>query len=184
MVNNLQVGSEIEVIATDNVLRRFPHLIGVHGVIETTPVHPNIWYTIYFKCLDATLKLQQNAVKLWQKKTSDKSKSIAKVSSSNDKPKEILKSNPNSQTKIVSKKNSKGSNKIVKLQENNLQLEVDSSEVKKVTSAVSSPSHCVVPVSYLKVGTKVIILGTDNVQQRVPQLEGNIGTIKEAPGII
>eukprot|EP01037_Dinobryon_pediforme_P018853 gene18854-19175_t len=38
-----------------------------------------------------------------------------------------------------------------------------------------------VPVASLKVGTRVAILGTENVQQRFPHLEGCIGVIKEAP---
>lgn len=41
-----------------------------------------------------------------------------------------------------------------------------------------------VPVASLKVGTRVAILGTENVQQRFPHLEGCIGVIKEAPGAI
>jgi hypothetical protein len=37
-------------------------------------------------------------------------------------------------------------------------------------------------VAALTVGTRVEILGTENVQQRVPKLKGCIGVIKEAPG--
>ena len=38
-------------------------------------------------------------------------------------------------------------------------------------------------IAALAVGTRVEILGTENVQQRVPKLKGCIGVIKEAPGI-
>lgn len=49
-------------------------------------------------------------------------------------------------------------------------------------SRSNSYSQAPVSVAALKVGTRVTILGTENVQQRVPQLEGCIGIIKEAPG--
>mmetsp|Transcript_16401 Transcript_16401/g.22604 ORF Transcript_16401/g.22604 Transcript_16401/m.22604 type:complete len:851 (-) Transcript_16401:485-3037(-) len=53
--------------------------------------------------------------------------------------------------------------------------------VNTVRSRSNSFSQAPVSVSALKVGTKVTIVGTDNVQQRVPKLEGCIGEIKEAP---
>ena len=168
MVTHLEVGSEVEIIATDNVLRRFPNLVGVHGIIETTPVHPNIWYTIYFKCLDATLKLQQNAVKLRQKKAHEKPKALQSPINRN-------------QTTQKSKKQNREHIKN-KLLQRDLQVDIDANEPKKNVT-ISSPGHSVVPVAHLKVGTRVIIIGTDNVHQRVPQLEGSIGVIKEAPGL-
>jgi hypothetical protein len=64
VVNQIKVGSLIEILETDNVTKRFPQLIGDRGTVEATPIHPGIWFTIIVKSTGASIKIQQNAIKL------------------------------------------------------------------------------------------------------------------------
>ena len=66
--------------------------------------------------------------------------------------------------------------------------EINCNQLKN-TISVSRPRSNSSPGNHLNVqsfaykeGMKVVIVGTENVQQRVPQLIGKIGIIKEAPG--
>eukprot|EP00596_Hydrurales_sp_CCMP1899_P008969 CAMPEP_0119037760 /NCGR_PEP_ID=MMETSP1177-20130426/6248_1 /TAXON_ID=2985 /ORGANISM="Ochromonas sp, Strain CCMP1899" /LENGTH=371 /DNA_ID=CAMNT_0006999415 /DNA_START=92 /DNA_END=1204 /DNA_ORIENTATION=- len=59
---NFEKGNCVEVLNTDNVLSRFPTLIGCHGVVDLAPIHPSTWFTI--KMIDGRLiKLQNTAMK-------------------------------------------------------------------------------------------------------------------------
>ena len=85
------------------------------------------------------------------------------------------------------KKNKSSGDEDVGLQTTNNEFEPPSKEeIFAVTAGrARSNSYSSNPgsIAALTVGTRVEILGTENVQQRVPQLEGCIGVIKEAPGL-
>ena len=63
MASFFTVGTYIEICTTDNVLSRFPDLIGAIGVVELAPVHPSTWFTIKVVEGGRLVKLQTTAMK-------------------------------------------------------------------------------------------------------------------------
>jgi hypothetical protein len=56
------LGDTIQVLHTDNVVLRYPELVGCFGVVEQAPTHPSTWFTI--KMTDGRLiKLQTTNMK-------------------------------------------------------------------------------------------------------------------------
>jgi len=44
----LQKGGQVQILRTENVQQRAPHLIGLKGVIVEVPQHPNTWFKVRF----------------------------------------------------------------------------------------------------------------------------------------
>jgi hypothetical protein len=154
VVNQIKVGSLIEILETDNVAKRFPQLIGDRGIVEATPIHPGIWFTIAVKSTGASIKIQQNAIKLIQPPVAVKENGL--------------------KTPLRQQK----SNVAAEVVEDD-----DESKTANRPRSNSSPGSSHHSIAFaLKCGMKVAIIGTENVVQRVPQLVDQIGVIKEAPG--
>lgn len=63
MASPFIVGTHIEITKTDNVVSRFPELIGALGVIDLAPVHPSTWFTVKVIEGGRLIKLQTTAMK-------------------------------------------------------------------------------------------------------------------------
>ena len=50
-------GVAVEIVETDNVLKRVPHLVGCIGVVYEVPAHPNTWFQIKFSDGNTTPQL-------------------------------------------------------------------------------------------------------------------------------
>lgn len=64
LLNYFKVGNIIEVIETENVIHRFPNLIGEKGVIVTAPCHPSTWYAVRIFSTESVVKLQPTAMRI------------------------------------------------------------------------------------------------------------------------
>ena len=64
MAQDLKVGASVTIMATENVLQRFPHIAGTHAKIEHVPQHPSTWFTLRLASNNQQIKLQQTALKL------------------------------------------------------------------------------------------------------------------------
>eukprot|EP01041_Mallomonas_annulata_P001617 gene1617-3126_t len=49
----LMKGTPVQIIGTDNVIQRVPHLVGKQGIIKDLPVHPATWIKVEF--IDGTI---------------------------------------------------------------------------------------------------------------------------------
>jgi hypothetical protein len=82
-------GTIVEITKTDNVIARFPELIGTLGKIESVPCHPSTWYSVKVVDDHRLVKLQTTAMKIVPKsrlpsatasvKTSLTSKNLAAI---------------------------------------------------------------------------------------------------------
>ena len=63
MASPFVVGTHIEIMRTDNVLSRFPELIGALGVVDLAPMHPSTWFTVKVIEGGRLVKLQTTAMR-------------------------------------------------------------------------------------------------------------------------
>ena len=61
--SDLKQGTSVTILKTENVLQRFPDLVGCVAKIEKVPVHPSTWFTVKTP-QNQTVKLQSTAMKL------------------------------------------------------------------------------------------------------------------------
>ena len=147
------VGAQIRIVATKDMQAKYPQLIGKIGTIEERPEMDSELYTIKISSTKAVLKMNAESIQLIQ----NVDQSMAEKA-----PFYALDAQNIGSTKLKS----------------------EQTAIQNRPRSNSSPGIHLHSSSYtLKEGMKVSIIGTENVFQRVPQLVGKIGTIKEAPGI-
>jgi len=62
---DLKQGTVVQVLSTENVVHRFPELIGKLATIDKVPVYPSTWFTVRILEDPArTVKMQPTALKL------------------------------------------------------------------------------------------------------------------------
>ena len=63
--SDLKQGTVVQVVRTDNVVQRFPELIGKLATIDKVPVYPSTWFTVKILQQPArTVKMQPTALKV------------------------------------------------------------------------------------------------------------------------
>jgi hypothetical protein len=67
--SNYNEGVLVEILPTENVVSRFPDLIGQRGTIEQVAVHPGTWYAVKLQDANRLVKLQTTAMKVIPKTT-------------------------------------------------------------------------------------------------------------------
>jgi len=144
--NNISEGHTVEILESDYLLHRYPHLIGTLGTIIHSPEHPNTWYTVSIPSAQETIKLQATSIKLTNKTIKKQSPDV--LSKVKESPKISTMNAPSPKFSPASRPRS-----------------------NSYTSSIKE----------FKVGSKVVIIETDNVSQRAPQLIGEVGIIREVP---
>ena len=61
---SLKKGVQVQIMKTDNVEQRAPHLIGQVGVIKDVPQHPNTWFKVKFST-GAVFTFRPSALRSW-----------------------------------------------------------------------------------------------------------------------
>ena len=155
----IQVGDTIEIKPTDNVLSRFPDLVGNFANVISSPIHPSTWFTV--KIIggeEQIIKLQPTAMQV--------------ITSNNTVPEPVVeKIERLTPVPEVSKASASVDDTMV----------FDGSRQR--AQSLGHIIHCS-QVPALKLGVGVTILRTENVVQRAPHLVGLQGIIKEVPGMI
>ena len=62
---DLKQGTVVQILSTENVVQRFPELVGKFATIDKVPVYPSTWFTVRILQQPArTVKMQPTALKL------------------------------------------------------------------------------------------------------------------------
>ena len=157
MAHQFNIGMLVRIVSAKEVQNKYSNLVGKTGIIEEIADDSLGLCSVKFPTVKSNVKLSAEVIELATASDTD-------VQSQSSSTGSFLQ--PQGAMAPPKAKSSE-----------------TSSTVQNRPRANSSPGIHLHSSSYtLKEGMNVVILGTENVYQRVPQLVGKIGTIKEAPG--
>lgn len=151
-------GSNVKIKATENVLSRFPELIGKRATVVSSPTHPSTWFSIKVEENNQVIKLQPTAMTL-----------IEEVGGSEE-------TTAGSAVVAETTISRSGSTSSLAHDDANVQYDGGHQRAKSMGHVV----HCSL-APMMKKGCSVTVLRTENVLQRAPHLVGREGVVKEAP---
>jgi hypothetical protein len=152
-------GSNVEIRATDNVLSRFPDLVGKRATVVASPTHPSTWFSIKVEETNQVIKLQPTAMTL----IDEAGGSEVGASEASD-------------AAAANTMSRSGSTASLAHDDSSVQYDGGHQRAKSMGHVV----HCSLAPA-MKKGCSVTILRTENVLQRAPHLVGREGIVKEAP---
>lgn len=158
-------GSNVEIKGTENVLTRFPELVGKKGTIVSSPTHPSTWFTVRVEDSEQTVKLQPTAMNLLGAETEETPELVVRVPSG---------ASTDSLTSRVSDEANAAATPVSR--DDNIVYDGGHQRAKSLGHVI----HCSLAPN-MKKGCSVTILRTENVLQRAPHLVGKEGVVKEAP---